>query len=93
MAIASCMHNTVPYIFAASASKGMSRNIWTPEMYGPPRSKYFEIFRNIWTPSEIFSRVHSACCSRDVNCTENGRPRFVRSWDDTLLIRCHESGL
>ena len=68
----------------------VSRNIRTPEMYGHPRSKYFEIFG---PPLKYLDRVRSACCSRVVNCTKNGRPRFVRSWDDTLLTRCHESGL
>ena len=58
---------------------GMSRNIWAPEMYGPPGP-------NI---SKYLDRVHCACRSRVVNCTKNG---FVHSWDDTLLtsdmIKC-----
>ena len=58
------------------------RNILTPEMYGPPQSKYFEIFG---PPLKYLDRVRSACCSRVVNCTKNGKTRFVRSWDDTLL--------
>ena len=45
-------------------------------------------------PVQIFrkylDRVRSACCSRVVNCTNT---RFVRSWDDTLLTRCHEPSL
>ena len=56
-------------------------------MYGPPRSKYFEIFG---PPLKYLDRVRSACCSRVVNCTKT---RFVRSWDDTLLTRCHEPSL
>ena len=39
---------------------GLSRNIWTPEMYRPPPwSKYFEIFG---PPLKYLDRVRSACC-------------------------------
>ena len=47
-------------------------------------SKYFE------PPLKYLDHVCSACCSRVVNCTKNWRARFVRSWDDILLTRCHE---
>ena len=33
-----------------SSDNCLSRNVWTPEMYGPP----VQLFRNIWTPSEVF---------------------------------------
>ena len=63
-------------------------------------TKYLDPRNVRTTPVQIFGpplkylgRMRSACCSRVVNCTENGRPRFVSSWDDTLLTRCHESGL
>ena len=49
------------------------RNVQTP-----PRSQY-------GPPLKYLDCVHSACCSRVVNFTENGRVRFVCSWDDTLL--------
>ena len=49
-------------------------NVRTP----PPRSQY-------GPPLKYLDRVRSACCSRVVNFTENGRVRFVCSWDDTLL--------
>ena len=61
-----------------------------PQNVQTPRSKYFEI---VGRPLKYLDRVRSACCSRIVNCTKNGRTRFVRSWDDTLLTRCHEPGL
>ena len=61
---------------------GVSRNSWTPEIYGPPCPNILK----------YLDRVSSAC-SRVINCRKNGRPRFVRSWDDTLLTRSHESGL
>ena len=41
----------------------LSRNIWTPKMSGPPRSKYFEIFG---PPLKFLDR------------TANGRPRYDR---------------
>ena len=47
-------------------------------MYGPPRSKYFEIFG---PPLKFLDRVHIAPVVHMSNCTKNGRPRFVRSWD------------
>ena len=58
-----------------------------PRNVRTPRSKYFEIFG---PPLKYLDRVRSACCSRVVNCTKT---RFVRSWDDTLLTRCHEPSL
>ena len=69
---------------------GCHKIFGTPKYTDPPRSIYFEIFG---PPLKYLDRVRSACCSRVVNCTKNGRPRLVRSWDDTLLTSCHESGL
>ena len=81
--ILSCSYEGNSYSGESLATQlDLSRNIWTPEMYGPPRSKYFEIFG---PPLKYLDRVRSACCSRVVNCTKNGRTRFVSSWDDTLL--------
>ena len=55
-----------------SKERGRVTKYLDPRNVRTPRSKYFKIFG---PPLKYLDPVRSACCSRVVNCTKNGRPR------------------
>ena len=60
----------------------LSRNIWTPEMYGPPRSKYFEIFG---PPLKYLDRVRIHCKEGIVITTDSLLFQIQMSEHNSLL--------